>query len=287
MQSTAHGAMLAVSAPLARVAAWIEGTGVDVAAINGPEAIVVAGARGAIDALAARLNAEGVKARPLIVSHASHSRMMDPILRALGDTASQLTFRAPRLPVIANLTGRRAAADEYDAAYWCRHLREPVRFHDGAQALGALDIDVCLEIGPDRTLVNLVTAAGLLPAAGGVASLRRGASDRASIRGAVEALHEHGQDFAWSKMPAASSQPRGLAPHAVASALWAPREPSEPRAAHQPGAWLRHELLGADADPGKDRLRAAIRTLVADALGDATPANDTLGFSDMEAMRAC
>ncbi|TMQ03927.1 MAG: acyltransferase domain-containing protein [Deltaproteobacteria bacterium] len=209
MQSTARGAMLAVRAPLARVTVWLEGTGIDVAAINGPEAIVVSGAHSAIDALTARLHTEGVTARSLVVSHASHSHVMDPMLRALNDVIANLTFHAPSLPIITNLTGRLAAADEYDARYWCRHVREPVRFHEGAQALRALDIDVGLEIGPDRTLINLVMAAGLLPAGGGVASLRRGAKDRASILGAAKALYEQGQELAWSDVLAASSQTRG------------------------------------------------------------------------------
>jgi acyl transferase domain-containing protein len=210
MQSTAHGAMLAVSAPLACVTAWLEGTGIDIAAINGPESIVVSGAYGAIEILVARLTAQGVTTRSLVVSHASHSRMMDPILGPLNDAIASLTFHAPRLPIIANLTGRLAADGEYDARYWCRHLREPVRFHQGAQALRALDIDVCLEIGPSCTLVKLVEAAGLLPAGGGVASLRRGASDRASMLGAVEALRAQGQELAWSTVQAASSPTRGV-----------------------------------------------------------------------------
>ncbi len=220
MQSTARGAMLAVNAPLALVTEWLEGTNIDIAAINGPEAIVVSGAQAAIEAFAARLAAEGVTMRPLVVSHASHSRMMDPILRALNDAAATLAFHAPTLPIVANLTGRLAAPDEYDAHYWCRHMREPVRFHDGVQSLRELDIDVCLEIGPDRTLVNLVTAAGLLPRGGGVNSLRRTAKDRASILEAVGALRAQGQQFAWSSghasvapapVPARSLESSGMA----------------------------------------------------------------------------
>jgi acyl transferase domain-containing protein len=197
MQSMARGAMLAVTASLARVTAWIAGTGIDVAAINGPEAIIVSGARRAIDELAGRLQADGVTARLLGVPLASHSRVMDPMVPALHAAIGSLAFYAPTLPIIANLTGRRAAAGDYDARYWCRHVREPVRFYDGITALRALDIDAFLEIGPDGTLVNLVAAAGLLPAGGGVASLRRGAPDRASILGAVAALQAQNHELGW------------------------------------------------------------------------------------------
>jgi acyl transferase domain-containing protein len=208
MQSTAHGSMLAVKAPLACVTGWLEGTGLAVAAINGPEAVVVSGARNAIDALTARLHASGVTTQPLAVSHASHSPMMEPILPALHEAIAGLAFHEPLLPIISNLTGRRSAPGEYDARYWCRQVRETVRFHDAAQELRALDIDVCLEIGPDGTLVNLLAAAGLLPAGGGLASLRRGTGERATMLRAVDALHAQGQQLAWSEVLTASDPSR-------------------------------------------------------------------------------
>jgi acyl transferase domain-containing protein len=135
--------------------------------------------------------------------------MMEPILPALHEAIAGLAFHEPRLPIIANLTGRRSAPGEYDARYWCRQVRETVRFHDGAQALRALDIDVCLEIGPDGTLVNLLAAAGLLPAGGGLTSLRRGTGERATMLGAVDALHAQGQQVAWSEVLTASGPIRG------------------------------------------------------------------------------
>jgi len=88
-------------------------------------------------------------------------------------------------------------------------VRETVRFHDGAEALRALDIDVCLEIGPDSTLVNLLAASGLLPAGGGLTSLRRGASERATLLRAVDELHARGQQLAWSEVLTASGPLRG------------------------------------------------------------------------------
>jgi acyl transferase domain-containing protein len=209
MASAPRGAMLAVTASLARVTAWLAGTSIDVAAINGPEAIVVSGAHDAIDALTARLQAEGVIARRLAVPLASHSRVMEPIVRPLHDAIAHLRFHPPTLPILANLTGQLAAADQYDAGYWSRHIREPVRFHDGVQALRALDVDVCLEIGPDGTLVSFLTSAGPLPGGAGVASLRRGASDRASMLGAAHALHAQGQQLAWREVLAASGPMRG------------------------------------------------------------------------------
>jgi acyl transferase domain-containing protein len=218
MASAPAGAMLAVTASLAQVTDWLAGTELDIAAINGPQSIVVSGARDAIDAFTARLCADGITARRLIVPLASHARLMDSIVRPLHDAIAHLPFHVPTVPLLANLTGRLATAGDLDASYWSRHVREPVRFHDSVLALRTLDIDVCLELGPDATLTNLITAAGLLPAGGCLASLQRGASPRATMLGAADALHAQGQDLAWNQILAVAGPARGATPPDLATA---------------------------------------------------------------------
>lgn len=204
MQGTRRGAMLAIAAPEDSVREWTEGLELDVAVLNGPEATVVSGDPDAVDALAARLKSEGVKARKLAVSHAFHSRLLEPAMDEFSALLDTFTFADPHTPLITNVTGRLAGPGEYDAAYWRRHARNPVRFLDGLRQLGELDIDVCLEIGPDRTLVNLVKGAGLTPPCGVAPSLRRGSADRAGLLGAVRVLYEAGQDLDWRRVHAAA-----------------------------------------------------------------------------------
>jgi len=218
MASAPAGAMLAITATLAEVTGWLDGTELDIAAINGPKSIVVSGARDAIEAITARLRADGITARRLIVPLASHARVMEPIVRPFHDAITHLSFHAPSVPLLANLTGRLATAGDLDATYWSRHVREPVRFHDNVLALRGLDIDVCLELGPDATLTNLITAGGLLPAGGGLASLKRGASPRASMLAAADALHAQGQDLAWNQILAVAGPARGATPPDLATA---------------------------------------------------------------------
>ncbi|MGC9501342.1 SDR family NAD(P)-dependent oxidoreductase [Streptomyces sp. WG7] len=208
MQSTEPGGMLSVSGAPDSVAAWAEEAGVDVAAVNGPESVVVAGPKDLLDAFAARLTERGVRSRALTVSHAFHSRLMDPVLAEFEAAVAPLAFGAPRIPVIANVTGAEAADDTYDAGYFVRHIRQPVRFHEGARALADLDADVLLEVGPDRTLVNLVRAAGLTPAGGGVPSLRRGGVDRTQLLAAAGHLYEQGQDLDFARI---TGRPEGRA----------------------------------------------------------------------------
>ncbi|MEU2245003.1 SDR family NAD(P)-dependent oxidoreductase [Streptomyces sp. NPDC018338] len=203
MQSTEPGGMLSVPEDPETVAAWAEEAGVDVAAVNGPQSVVVAGPSDRLDALAERLRNQGVRCRPLTVSHAFHSRLMDPVLDEFRQALAGLEFGAPKLPVIANVTGTEAGPDTFTPAYFADHIRRPVRFVEGARALSGLDVDVLLEVGPDRTLVNLVRAAGLTPEGGSTPSLRRGGQDRAVLLGAAKTLYERGQSLDWTKITGA------------------------------------------------------------------------------------
>ncbi|HBF31004.1 SDR family NAD(P)-dependent oxidoreductase, partial [Rhizobium sp.] len=212
MQSAEKGAMLAVAAPVDAVAAWIVGTTLDIAVINGPEGTVVAGRQDEIDALAERLKAEKVMARPLTVSHAFHSRMMEPILDDLEARISGFAYNAPEVPIISNVTGKLAGAGDYTAAYWCRHVRQAVRFHDGLKTLTDFGVDLCLEIGPDKTLAHLTTAAGLAPSRGVTHSLKRGVSDRQTLLAAVKTLYEAGQELNFKAVNAYLYASPALAP---------------------------------------------------------------------------
>ncbi|GAA4520927.1 hypothetical protein GCM10023191_098530 [Actinoallomurus oryzae] len=212
MQATERGAMVSVVASEEDVAGWIADRDLDVAAVNGPGSTVVSGPSEAIAAFVERLKERKVRHRRLSVSHAFHSRLLGPMLEEFTAAVAALEMRAPQVPIISNLTGRLVEPGEYDAAYWASHARNPVRFHDGARRLGDLDIDVCLEIGPDRTLINLVKAAELTPRGGLVSSLRRRSSDRAAMITAVSALYEQGQDFAWQRIHPRAGGDRPPAP---------------------------------------------------------------------------
>ncbi|MEV5976635.1 SDR family NAD(P)-dependent oxidoreductase [Streptomyces sp. NPDC052114] len=216
MQGTRRGAMLAVTAPEERVLEWIDGTGLDIAAVNTPDATVVSGAPEAVGALAERLKEQGVRARALSVSHAFHSRLLDPMADDFARCLEPLEFRPAALPVVANLTGDLAGPDTYDARYWCEHARNPVRFHSGARRLAGLDVDVCLEIGPDRTLINLLRAGGTQPAENLASSLRRGRPDRTGLLTAARTLYERGQDLDWRRVHAQDARTAAHGPAADA-----------------------------------------------------------------------
>ncbi|MGF7233720.1 MAG: type I polyketide synthase, partial [Frankia sp.] len=158
----AGGGMLAVQATEADLAALLDRFDeVELAAVNGPTDLVVAGAAASLDRLEATLRKRRKRCKRLRVSHAFHSPLMDPILDAFTEVAAGVTYSAPRVPVVANLTGRLATGDDLRTAdYWRRHVREAVRFADGVRVLDDAGTATWVEVGPDSILTPM--AEGML-----------------------------------------------------------------------------------------------------------------------------
>ncbi|MBG7697940.1 SDR family NAD(P)-dependent oxidoreductase [Streptomyces sp. MC1] len=183
----AGGAMVSLLAAEAEVTPLLT-DGVDIAAVNGPRAVVVSGDEEAVAAVAARFD----KTRRLTVSHAFHSHRMDPMLDAFREVLAGLTFHEPRLPVVSNVTGR--LADELTSPdYWVRHVREAVRFHDGVTALAAEGATRFLEVGPDAVLSTM--AQDVVPHV--IATQRRDRAEDAALVDALCRLHLTGTGPDW------------------------------------------------------------------------------------------
>ncbi|MFJ6665269.1 SDR family NAD(P)-dependent oxidoreductase [Streptomyces sp. NPDC091383] len=195
------GAMVAVQATEDEVLPYLTGE-VGVAAVNGPQAVVVSGAEDAVLAVAEEFAGRGRKTSRLKVSHAFHSPLMDPMLDAFARAIDDLTFNEPRIPVVSNLTGR--LAEPYTPAYWVRHVREAVRFADGVKTLDGLGVTTFVEIGPGGVLSAL--AQGCLDDADlvTVPALRTDRPEPQALTLALGQLHAHGVSPDWRTLfPAA------------------------------------------------------------------------------------
>ncbi|GCB51303.1 non-ribosomal peptide synthetase/type I polyketide synthase [Streptomyces sp. NL15-2K] len=158
LAGTATGTMLAVPLPEHRVRGRLSRHGLDLAAVNDVTSCVVSGPAVAVDALTAELAAEGVTGRRLAVSHAFHSRLLNPVLDRFTMALEGVRLMAPELPFVSELTGDWADPNEMcRPAYWRKHLRRTVRFHDGLSTLYGeprLRDAVLLEVGPGRALAR-------------------------------------------------------------------------------------------------------------------------------------
>ncbi|MDZ7335183.1 MAG: SDR family NAD(P)-dependent oxidoreductase [candidate division KSB1 bacterium] len=153
-----NGEMAVIFASKERIAETVEPyqDKVAIAAINGPENIVISGEREAVMTVVELLAGDGINSRHLKVSHAFHSPLMEPILDEFEQFASEIQHKSPRVPMISNLNGHILGPWEIpDARYWRRHLRETVQFAAAMQALADERCDIFLEIGPNPILLGM------------------------------------------------------------------------------------------------------------------------------------
>jgi acyl transferase domain-containing protein/acyl carrier protein len=163
MQSMPLGAMLSVPLAEHKVMEQLAACKIslDIAAVNGPALTVVSGTIEKIDAFKAHLLAQNINGTVLQTSHAFHSSMMEPMLESFSAQTRHISFQAPQIPYVSNLTGTWiTAAQVIDPNYWREHIRQAVRFSDGIQTLLQSDKHaVLLEVGPGRTLTSLASIA--------------------------------------------------------------------------------------------------------------------------------
>ncbi len=201
MQSLpAGGEMAAVFAGERRVTAAIGGyrETLSIAAVNGPENIVISGARDSLGRVLEELEAEGVAAQNLVVSHAFHSPLMEPILDAFERAAAQVTYSSPRMGLISNVTGRLANDDEIASArYWRRHVRAPVQFYRSMQTLHEKGEALFVELGPHPVLLGMGRQCVGDGSAQWLPSLRRGGSDWAELLASLAQLYTAGVSVDW------------------------------------------------------------------------------------------
>ncbi|HEU4536492.1 MAG TPA: acyltransferase domain-containing protein, partial [Polyangiaceae bacterium] len=193
-----RGAMLSVRASEARLAERVAELGLDLAAVNAAEQVVVAGPEGALGRLAEWLKEEGVEAKRLRVSHAFHSRLLEPMLDELEAAFAGVELAAPGKTLLSNLSGAAAGSEVATARYWREHTRRPVRFADSARSLRAAGVDAVVEIGPHATLLAFLADAEPERPLPAWPSLRRGRPEWATLLSAVAGLYERGAavDFA-------------------------------------------------------------------------------------------
>ncbi|MFI9031029.1 type I polyketide synthase, partial [Streptomyces sp. NPDC053560] len=195
----AGGAMIAVQAAEDEVAPLL-GERVSLAAVNGPASVVVSGDEDAVQEIADAFAEQGRRTKRLRVSHAFHSPHMDPMLDAFRTVAEGLSYAAPRIPLVSDLTGERVDdAQVCTADYWVRHVREAVRFADCVRTLRDAGTTTFLELGPDGLLTAMAQdTLGDEHDAEVVPFLRADRGEDLAAATALARLQVHGLDIDWA-----------------------------------------------------------------------------------------
>jgi acyl transferase domain-containing protein len=191
----AGGAMIALRAAEHEVAPLLtEHTGI--AAVNGPESVVISGVEEEVLALADRFVAQGRKIRRLPVSHGFHSPLMQPMLAAFREVAEGIAYATLSIPLISTATG--AALERVDAEHWVRHVCAPVRFQDAIRELEAKGVTTFVELGPDAALTSMGPDCVADPdQVAFVSTLRRGRDEAREVVLALAAAQARGARVDW------------------------------------------------------------------------------------------
>ncbi|MEB3232451.1 MAG: SDR family NAD(P)-dependent oxidoreductase, partial [Leptolyngbyaceae bacterium] len=216
-----NGTMVAILASEQQVIATIEqhtpvgATPVDIAAINGPNNVVISGEAAAIAPLLAIFEANGIATKPLQVSQAFHSALMTPMLANFEAIAHTIRYQPPQLPLVSNLTGQLIEAEMgtstflapdppaiHTPDYWVRHIRQPVQFAASMTTLFEAGYHTFLEVGPKPILLGM--GQRCLPTPGTTAdyrwmrSLRSNQADWSALLTAAAQFYVQGHDLNWS-----------------------------------------------------------------------------------------
>lgn len=128
--------------------------GLEIAIQNTSRSVVVGGSCHAAERFCAAAAAAKRPVRTLAVSHAFHTRFMDPMLRSFGLATEAIGVRRTRgVAFISAAAGEEL--DRVDGRYWVQHVRGPVRFAQALHSLADCMPEVVIEVGPGRTLVGL------------------------------------------------------------------------------------------------------------------------------------
>ncbi|RMI28100.1 type I polyketide synthase [Nocardia stercoris] len=266
------GQMVWVEAPAETATEYLAGTAVAVAAINGPRQTVISGEIAELEPVLARLRADGFRVRPVRVSRASHSPVLDEIEDALRSDMRPVVPRRGAVPMFSTLLGAWVDGAELDGDYWYRNIRQPVLFGPSIVELVRVGHGQFVEVAPH-------------PVLGAAISDVLAGTDRPTVL-AGSLSRDHGD-----RRELLTSAARFFAGGGAVDWLHGPLRGPAARRIELPTYAFRHHLLwphtvgGADGDAAEwtvDELERLIVSYAVAVLGDA----DAAGFSATDTFKA-
>ncbi|UUU45067.1 acyltransferase domain-containing protein (plasmid) [Streptomyces sp. NBC_00162] len=197
-----QGGMALIERPLAEVEGFLApyGDALSVAAVNTTGSTIISGVADAITKIVAELSDQNVYARKINVDYASHNAQMDPLLPDLAAGFEGLVPSRTDIALYSTVTGQVADGTELDGTYWCRNLREPVRFDRALNQLLDDGHGVFVEISAHPVLAMPLTDGSAERGGIVVGSLARRHGEPAQLLRNLGLLHVQGHDLNWDRV---------------------------------------------------------------------------------------
>ncbi|MGW2005683.1 SDR family NAD(P)-dependent oxidoreductase, partial [Streptomyces tubercidicus] len=124
-----------------------------------------------------------------------------PMLDEFRSVAESVTYAEPRIPVVSNVTGELATAEQLTSPdYWVRHVRDAVRFADGIRWLEEHEVTRFLEIGPDGTLTAMAQDCLSAPDLQIAPTMRKDRLESEAFLAAVSGMFVNGATMQWQAL---------------------------------------------------------------------------------------
>lgn len=152
------GMIAIVGASPDQLAALCEKSGCTVANINSSAQQVLSGSKEAIASAAVVAKELGIKrALPLATAGAFHSRFMAPAREKLAPVLDGIEFKAPRFPVLSNITGKPHSSDPGEIrAMMLEQVTGTTNWAADVETAKSLGCDRFIEFGPGKVLSGLI-----------------------------------------------------------------------------------------------------------------------------------
>ncbi|AZQ70587.1 SDR family NAD(P)-dependent oxidoreductase [Streptomyces luteoverticillatus] len=267
-----HSGMVSLTLPLAETEQRMTGWGdqLSVAVIAGPTSTVIAGPLDQIETVLSVCESEGIRARRVPISYASHTAHTEPIRNELIQTLHNIHPQASTIPFYSTVEAASIDTTTLNADYWYRNLRQPVRFHETVELLQADGYTLFIESSAHPVLTPVLPDSVVA-----VGSLRR--DDGTLHRFLTNTAHAftHGTPTHWPAAYNGTDARRIDLPTYPFQRrrYWAPDGdgPTSPpvgtRRDDAPSSPLRHAISELDENAQVERLLQRVRESVATVLG--------------------
>ncbi len=273
------GVMVAVAAGEDVVAPLVaeQGTEVSIAAVNSPTSVVVSGAESAVERVVRRLTELGCRTKRLVVSHAFHSPLMEPMLDDFRAVVAGLTFQPPRIATVNEAIA--------DPQYWVRHVRDTVRFADTIAQIHDRGATWFVELGPDAALTGPVRECLDGHDITAVPSLRHGHDEVESVLTGLGALFAAGVAVNWPELSAGTGARRTELPTYAFQRryYWLDMMLDDEKTSMETSSGLVSELRGLSETEREYRMTELVRAHITATLGSGLLSESALGqtFRDL------
>lgn len=133
-----------------------QGEVVEAVNFNAPSQVVIAGHRSAVERGAEAVKAAGAKRAVMLpVSAPFHSSLLEPAARRLAEFMVNITFNAPRIPIVNNVDVATVSDPDGIRAALARQACSPVRWVEVIRSIGATGVTDVIECGPGKVLAGL------------------------------------------------------------------------------------------------------------------------------------